>query len=217
LEATEAELQLVKTELSELKSVAEGKSADLKETLNSKNYEITTLSANNMALQTELDLLKAELDTVRGELKSAVEANESSSSLLGELSSLAGVKAELENELSSYKSSIVSLNAQISDLNESISGYQSEIASLKSASKVDEQDAFIDRLFKQIDILSDERLSLLNEKEEMAIQLLKMNDTVASISQHVDSHNIDITELDNHRKNVILAGSSNNVSSEKQL
>jgi chromosome segregation ATPase len=217
LEATEAELTLVKTELNELKSIAEGKAADLKETLNSKNYEITALSANNMALQTELDLLKAELDNVRSELKSAVEANAGSSSLQEDYTNLLSAKTELENQLADYKSSIISLNAQISELTTSIAGYQEEISGLKSATKADEQDAFIDRLFKQIDMLSDERLSLLNEKEEMANQLLKMNETVASISQHVDSHNIDITELDNHRKNVILAGSSNNVSSEKTV
>jgi uncharacterized coiled-coil DUF342 family protein len=170
-----------------------------------------------MALQTELDLLKAELEGVRGELKSAIESNQGSSSLQEDFNSLMTAKTELENQLSGYKSTIEGLNAQVSELTASISGYQSEITSLKSATKADEQDAFIDRLFKQIDILSDERLSLLNEKEEMANQLLKMNETVASISQHVDSHNIDITELDNHRKNVILAGSSNNVSSEKTV
>jgi chromosome segregation ATPase len=170
-----------------------------------------------MALQTELDLLKAELDNVRSELKSAVEANAGSSSLQEDYTNLLSAKTELENQLADYKSSIISLNAQISELTTSIAGYQEEISGLKSATKADEQDAFIDRLFKQIDMLSDERLSLLNEKEEMANQLLKMNETVASISQHVDSHNIDITELDNHRKNVILAGSSNNVSSEKTV
>ena len=197
--------------------MAEGKAADLKETLESKNFEITALSANNMALQTELDLLKAELENVRGELKSAVALNEGSSSLQEDYNNLLSAKAELEGQLSSYKSSIELLNSQISELNTSISNYETEIASLKSATKADEQDAFIDRLFKQIDTLSDERLSLLNEKEEMATQLLKMNETVATISQHIDSHNIDITELDNHRKNVILAGSSNNVSSEKTV
>ena len=86
---------------------------------------------------------------------------------------------------------------------------------MKSVTKADEQDAFIDRLFKQIDILNDEKLNLLGEKEEMAVQLLKMNDTVSMISQQVDAHDINITELDNHRKNIILANGSSNISSEK--
>ena len=64
------------------------------------------------------------------------------------------------------------------DLNASIANYQTEIYNLKTSTKLDEQDAFIDRLFKQIDLLNDEKLSLLSEKEEMAIQLLKMNESV---------------------------------------
>ena len=216
LEATESELELVKAELSELKSVSEGRAEDLREALQNKNFEITNLTANNMALQTELDLLKAELDSVRSELKSAIESNETSSSIQGEFNTLMAAKSQLETELASYKSTITSLNAQVSELNNSILAYQSEIESLKSATKVDEQDAFIDRLFKQIDMLSDERLTLLNEKEEMAAQLLKMNDTITTISQQVDSHDIDVTELDNHRKNVILAGSSSKGSSTEK-
>ena len=49
----------------------------------------------------------------------------------------------------------------------------------------------------------------------MANQLLKMTETVSNISQQVDYHDIDIKQLDNHRKNVILANGSSNVGSEK--
>ena len=77
--------------------------------------------------------------------------------------------------------------------------------SLRSSTKIEEQEAFIDRLFKQIDGLNDERMTLLDEKEQMANQLLKMNDTVGQLSQHVESENIDVTGLNNHRKNIILA------------
>jgi len=200
-----------------LKIVAEGKAIDLKETLNDKNYEITTLSANNMALQTELDLLKAELASVRGELNSAILSNESGLKIQEEYNNLISVKTELQTELSNHQSTIEFLNSQVAELTDSITNYQTEISNLKSESKADEQDAFVDRLFKQIDLLTDERLSLLNEKEEMANQLLRMNETVTSISKHVDSQNIDVTELDNHRKNVILAGGSSNNSSDKTI
>jgi chromosome segregation ATPase len=217
LEATEGELQLITAELTELKAITEGKAADLKETLDAKNFEITTLTANNMALQTEMDLVKAELENVRLELKSAICVNEGSLSLQEDYNTLLYVKGELENQLSAFQATVEGLNSQVAELNEKIAGYEIEIGQLKSSTKADEQDAFVDRLFKQIDLLSDERLNLLNEKEEMANQLLKMNDTVASISQHVDSHNIDITELDSHRKNVILAGSSSNSGTEKTV
>ena len=98
-----------------------------------------------------------------------------------------------------------------------IASNEAEILSLKSVTKSDEQDAFIDRLFKQIDTLTDERLNLLNEKGEMANQLLKMNESISGLSQQVDSHNVDISELDNHRKNVILAKSSSNDGSDKAV
>ena len=215
LEATEEELILVKLELSDIKAISEGKAEDLKETLNSKNYELTNLSANNVALQTELDILKSELESVRGELKSADLANESALNMQEEFDMLLASKTELENQINGYQSSIGLLNTELFELNASIGDYQTEISNLKSVTKADEQDAFIDRLFKQIDILNDEKLSLLSEKEEMAVQLLKMNDTVSVISKQVDAHDIDITELDNHRKNIILANGSSNISSEK--
>ena len=48
----------------------------------------------------------------------------------------------------------------------------------------------------------------------MAEQLLKMNDVVSGISQHVDSQNIDVSDLNNQRKNIILAKSSNGTTNE---
>jgi hypothetical protein len=57
--------------------------------------------------------------------------------------------------------------------------------------------------------LNDQRLALLEEKEQMATQLLKMNEVIGSISQQVESEQIDVTGLNNHRKNVILATNSN--------
>jgi len=51
----------------------------------------------------------------------------------------------------------------------------------------------------------------------MATQLLKMNDVVGVISQQVDSEKIDVTDLNNHRKNVILASNSGGVSEKSQM
>ncbi len=217
LESNEAELALIKSELQEINSSSEGRVVDLKETLNSKNYELTNLAANNSALQTELELLKAELESAKAEVKLAQESNELYLKLQDELNVVAANKSDIEGQVSGYQSTIGLLNTELFDLKNTIQSYQNEISNLKSESKTDEQEAFIDRLFKQIDILNDEKLGLLSEKEAMAVELLKMNNTVSEISQHIDSHSIDITELDNHRKNVILAGGSSNVSSEKTI
>jgi hypothetical protein len=106
------------------------------------------------------------------------------------------------------------LNSSVASLNEKISGYENELELLRNSANTEEHDAFIDRLFKQIDVLNDERLSLLTEKEQMANQLLKMNDVVSTLSQNVESQDIDVTSLNNHRKNVIL-GTNSGANGEK--
>lgn len=209
LEAAEAELSLLRAELAEAKALNEGKVEDLKETLNGKNYELTTLAANNSALQTEISLLKAELQGVQGELSAANEANEWARKQQDELDTLLSAKSELESQVAFYQSETNSLQSRIAELNSSIAAYEEQVQSLSSTNNVAEREAFIDGLFKQIDMLNDERFKLLGEKEEMATQLLKMNDSLSGLSQQVDSQNIDISELDMHRKNVILAKSSN--------
>ncbi len=206
LDVANEELNLVKAELSEIKSVSEGRAGDLKETLQNKNYELTNLSANNMALQTELDILKAEFELNRNQLSVAQITLDTTSEIQNQLAQVLDSKVALESQILGFTSTIETLNENLNEKN-------TEIINLKSVTKADEQDAFIDRLFKQIDTLSDEKLNLLSEKEQMASQLIKMNDTISTISLQVDSHEIDVTELDNHRKNVILAKSSSNIGS----
>jgi chromosome segregation ATPase len=217
LEATEEEMSLVKSELSELKIISDGKASDLKDTLSSKNFELTNLSANNSALLTEVEFLKMELESKNNELIGLKSSLELSSSHAELIEGLNATKMELENQIGEYKNSVTDLTNQVSDLFNTIAVNEAEIVNLKSVTKSDEQEAFIDRLFKQIDTLTDERLNLLNEKGEMANQLLKMNESISGLSQQVDSHHVDISELDNHRKNVILAKGSSNDSSDKTI
>ncbi len=152
IEAHEEQLALLKAELEEGSSNIEGRVSELKETLNTKNYEITNLTADKAALETQVEQLK--------------------------------------NELANWES---------------------------SPNKNEEQEEFVNRLTKQIESLTEERLGLLNEKEEMANQLLKMNEVVNSISQGIDAQNIDVTDLNNHRKNIILAQSSGGTTNEKTV
>jgi hypothetical protein len=42
----------------------------------------------------------------------------------------------------------------------------------------------------------------------MAVQLLKMTEVVGEMSQQVEPEDIDVSGLNNHRTNAILAGSS---------
>jgi chromosome segregation ATPase len=148
-------------------------------------------------------------------LENASFANENLNAIQSNLEQLSSEKAGLLSEISTLRSDMSGLQDTITNLNLKITNYESEIENLKSATnssdlslKLEQQDAYIDKLFKQIDLLSDERLNLLSEKEQMANQLLKMNDVIGEISQQVESENINVNDLNNHRKNIILANGS---------
>jgi predicted nucleic acid-binding Zn-ribbon protein len=114
----------------------------------------------------------------------------------------------LLSQITELKHMVSGLESKLSEVNAKNEVFEKEIEGLSTGQSQEEQDAFVDRLFKQIDHLNDQRLALLDEKEQMAGQLLKMNEAIGSISQQVDNESIDVTGLNNHRKNVILAGNS---------
>lgn len=239
VEAQDYEISLLKAELEEIRVSSAGKSDYFKETLANRNFEITNLEANNAALVKEVQLLKEELATVQMQLqetaggaeelpllKQAIDAKQAeitvlrseNESLLAKVAQFDAEKAHFEAELQYVQGIVSGLNEQIVTLNGVIARNEEELR--LSAEKMNsEHGQFVDKLFHQIDELNDQRLALLDEKEQMANQLLKMNEVIGTISQHVDSERIDVTDLNNHRKNVILAnnsGASSNQSSMKE-
>lgn len=217
IEAQEAELVLLKTELQELKIVSSGKVEDFKETLSAKNFEITNLEANNAALSQELVQLKEEITSLQGQIIDSVQSGEQLAALQHNFDLLTGEKNSLLAEIGLMQATISGLNESVSGLNEQIASYENQIETLRNETKIEEQEAFIDRLFKQIDGLNDERMVLLDEKDQMASQLLKMNDVIGSISQQVDSERIDVKDLNNHRMNVILASNSDGANEKPRM
>ncbi len=223
IDAQENEIQLLKTELGEINAKEEGRVNDWHETLQLKNFELTTLQANNAAMQVELNCLKNDVANLTEQLTMASQGNEQLTALQHNYDILLREKQSLFSEINELHSYTNNLNETIVALNAKLNGYEAEVTHLteqlsarvkaEATSEINsteaEQEAFIDRLFKQIDVLNDERMSLLNEKEAMANQLLKMNEVVGTLSQEVDSQNINVLDLNNHRKNIILASSSN--------
>ncbi len=204
VEAQEEELALLKSEVSESSTGVEGRVSELKETINAKNFELTTLTADNAGLSAEVTALKAELAELNAQLENAGSSNEWESKYNSVTEELNGLRTAAETHV-----------GEIVRLNSKIKSYESELSSLKESPEANtEQQEYIDRLFKQIDELNQEKLNLLNEKGQMAEQLLKMNDVVSDISQHVDSQNIDVSDLNNQRKNIILAKSSSGITNE---
>ena len=152
--------------------------------------------------------MKLEVSRLEEELQNSSRSHETSGLLEHSIDLLNKEKTALLSEINSLQMIISGLNENVLQLNEKLASYESELESLKSSGGHQDQDDFIDRLFRQIDTLNDQRLALLDEKEQMANQLLKMNGVVGSLSQHIDNERIDVTDLNNHRKNVILAKNS---------
>ena len=93
------------------------------------------------------------------------------------------------------------MNSQISQLSDVVSLKDSELEQLKLANNK----------------LADDSIHLLNEQEDLSNQLLKMHETISGLSHQVEFQYVNISELDNHRKNVILAKGSSNDSSDKTI
>jgi chromosome segregation ATPase len=210
IEAQDAELDLLRTELQELKMISAGKTQDFKEILAARNFEMTSLEASNAALKAELELQKESYATIQQENVALGERVSLTGELQVNYDRLVAEKAELMAEVTELQDAIVTLNITIQDLNNRFSQTDSQLASLReqvaNAEKLREE--ISSSLGLQIDGLNDEKITLLEEKEQMASQLLKMNEVVGHLSQQIESEHIDVTGLNNHRRNLILAGNS---------
>jgi chromosome segregation ATPase len=216
-ESKESELGLLRVELEELKAVSFGKADEYKEILANKNFEITNLEAGKAALSEELAHAKMEILNLENQLQHAKQHAEMVEELSAQVQQLSQERDAFHAELDVVNEQVKGFVETIRDLNDKIAFYDDELAKMRAKEATEEQEAFIDRLFKQIDGLNDERLVLLEEKEQMANQLLKMNDVISNISQHVDAEHINVQDLNNHRKNVILATNSNDQEERSQM
>jgi chromosome segregation ATPase len=217
LEAGEAEINLLKTDYEESKAQNAARAEELKEVLNAKNFEITALEAGHAALQQEMLQLKAALHVAQEKTEHTAVLNDQLIALQHNFDTLLGEKHELLAEINVLRTTIASLENNIADLNNRLVAVETEADALRNNTASQEQEQFVDRLFKQIDLLNDERLALLNEKEQMASQLLKMNDSISGLSQHIDIQEINVSDLNNHRKNVILASNSGEMNEKSQM
>lgn len=160
--------------------------------------EIEDALSKNEAYEAEISILKAELEEMR-------------TVSMGRIGDLKETLSHKNFEITNLEANNAALLKEIEQLKQEL---QNTTISAETSEQV-QDDGFIDRLFKQIDELSAQRLSLLDEKEQMAAQILKMNEMLASISQQVDSENIDVNDLNNHRMNVILAAQSEGTNNQK--
>lgn len=202
--------------------------------LAAKELEFQKLLVENKSLIAEIEesqrvveIQQSELTLLRSELaeQSIQEANriselrETLEMKNGLISRLEQNVSRLEKELDFLKDQMqctvaetpvpdTSAQEMIAALQSQLKETEAELEKVRSANISSDQEAYIDRLFKQIDHLSHQRLQLLDEKEQMAGQILKMNELLAGLSQEVESEDIDVAGLNNHRKNLILGANS---------
>lgn len=191
-EALESELGLVKDEMEQMRLQGIAKSEDFRDTIQAKQQELEDLQAQLSRMISEHQELRLENQVLNDKLQ------QHSTILQAENQTLLSQVNELKLELQQLQERLTVVNAE-----------QAEIQAQSQNDSQAEQEAFINRLFKQIDSLSEQKMALLDEKEQMAAQLLKMTEVIGSISQQVDNDSIDVSSLNNHRKNVILAGLQN--------
>ena len=217
IEGNEAEVTFLKNELEQLRLQSQAKGEDFKETFASKQFELTNLSNQNEELQSKLNLLTEEHVILQNQIQSSSESTEQLELFRHNNAVLLNENKLLSEEIAILRNTVDGLEQKLIALNETNISYENQINDLKSTAGQSNQDDFIDRLFKQIDHLSEQRMALLEEKDQMASQLLKMNDAIGSLSQQVDNEKIDVTGLNNHRKNVILANNSSGQSEKSQM
>ena len=217
IEGHEAEVSFLKNELEQLHLQSLAKGEDFKETLAIKHFELTNLNNQNEELISKLNLLNEEQLNLQNQIQSNSENTEQLELLKHNNAVLLNENKLLSEEIAILRNTVDGLEQKLIALNETNTSYENQINDLKSTAVQSNQDDFIDRLFKQIDQLSEQRMALLEEKDQMASQLLKMNDAIGSLSQQIDNEKIDVTGLNNHRKNVILANNSSGQSEKSQM
>lgn len=199
IEGQESELQLLRSELHEIRNREIEKAEDYREIVSEKNFKITNLEAVSAALREEIAQLKAENDGLRQQVTAQEEQFSQQAVASTELSLVNEENAQLQARLQEMESTVAFLNEKVQSV---------EAALQVSNDTILQHENDYGTAVADLEALSQERLVLLSEKEEMANQLLKMNEVIGQISHQVEASQIDVVDLNNHRKNVILAGNS---------
>ncbi|MFL5752167.1 MAG: hypothetical protein ACJ76F_02075 [Bacteroidia bacterium] len=191
--------ELLRNDISLLKSSFEEFSAI-------KHSETEAYFAEKDQLCSEIEMLKTELDvfTLKGE-NSGTDLEKEIETLNLEIEnlnhSLWQVLAETKQRTATLEFEKSNLLLQVEELNKLIL----EKGETKNPVSEKENEEFIDKLFKQIDLLNDEKLQLSNQKEEVEEQVGILQQKLADLSQVIESQTGEIKSLEDRNKQVKLA------------
>ncbi|MDP2388522.1 MAG: hypothetical protein Q8M29_19265 [Bacteroidota bacterium] len=197
--------------------------------------EQKTLSASVKELQAQVDQFSDSMSELRSKeeiILSLTEEKNRLGSLVEQLSNeVAGVdesaytsqiellneelttlSAKLEESNSVSKLKIEALEFEKSNLILKLEDLESQL-SVKSETPVSESsssnadDAFIDKLFKQIDLLNDEKLLVQTENEEAHSAVSELQEKCSNLTQVIENQKNDISNLEETNKQIKLAQS----------
>ncbi len=130
--------------------------------------------------------------------------------LLNEELSTLSAKLEESNSVSKLKVEALefeksNLILKLEDLESRLSAKSEVVVSETTTSSAD--DAFIDKLFKQIDLLNDEKLLIQTENEEAHSAVSELQEKCSNLTQVIENQKNDISNLEETNKQIKLAQS----------
>lgn len=197
-----SDIDLLRLENEELHSnKLEAKSEELIKLLSQLNIKETLI----LSLIEEKSSLSSLVDDLKSNSSNSNELSASISSLNSEITALTNQLSELEN---SSKLNIEALEFEKSNLNLTIVDLQTQQKDLESthvSSESSKDEAFIDKLFKQIDLLNDEKLTLETDNEDAKSALNELQAKYEGLSQVIENQKLDMSDLEERNKQIKLA------------
>ena len=213
LELKVQELQNASLQIDELNKQVlnfESSASEKNSEINNSKIELENIFKQKLEhSETEYQKLLIENTNIIDEINIAqdkLEAHESEITLLK--AELEEVKIQSAGKVDYFKEILSNRNFEITNLESNIAALNKEMQLIKKEmASVCENSETISKL----------NVKILDEKDQLANQMLKMNSVIDSISQQVDSESINVEGLNNHRKNVILANNSDEMNGKSQM
>jgi len=176
--------------------------SEIRNELFSLNDQIAQKNLLISSFEVEKNKLLAEIENskLNSEFKNELEAK------ISELSNETEIQ---QNELNIFKEKTKELTAELefekSNLNLIISDLKNQLNEKKTEINNSSDEAFIDKLFKQIDLLNDENAVLSTENDEISDNLNYLNEKYHSLSQIIENQKNEIIGLEERNKKIKLA------------
>jgi chromosome segregation ATPase len=171
--------------------------------------ELFSLNELLVEKNTTIHELENELEKIQQQLSINLSSNNNSDSLQLRVNELIEDTEKLHQQISDLNDNSKKLSDEYefekSNLNLIITDLKSQLSQSKSAINNLNEDAFIDKLFKQIDLLNDENAVLATENDDIKNALTEIHKKYESLSQVIENQKSEIINLEERNKQIKLA------------